>query len=319
MGGSQEEVIIEGEFLEAEDESCNTDVSYPILDTKSYSMSSSEERTDNTTATIVFQLVDVEGETKVNFVCNFTSSSSSLLSDSGCLPEIYLVSGRTSCSSLPQTVTAKKLAEIHQTGAGQTLVDVSWSELTDTCVIIVKKTDCDSSDVIESRRTRQEPGCSVIKSSGVTRTFSSLSLSTFLVLLSGSSVVLKVLSSVSTSSGALLPPIYNGLTVTSYDKWSTLPFLQLPGLNSSHAILLVLTMMASYIIGAYLVVQYPNNSRIKKRIQPGKGKPSKSAAQFVNNSNLGDLIFDFVDEGLYQQEKIFNHLMGIYFRRTNKM
>ena len=64
---SQEEVIIEGEFLEAEDESCNTDVSYPILDTKSYSMSSSEERTDNTTATIVFQQVDVEGETKVNF------------------------------------------------------------------------------------------------------------------------------------------------------------------------------------------------------------------------------------------------------------
>ena len=64
---SQEEVIIEGEFPEAEDESCNTDVSYPILDTKSYSMSSSEERTDNTTATIVFQQVDVEGETKVNF------------------------------------------------------------------------------------------------------------------------------------------------------------------------------------------------------------------------------------------------------------
>ena len=64
---SQEEVIIEGEFLEAEDAICNTDVSYPILDTKSYSMSSSEERTDNTTATIVFQQVDVEGETKVNF------------------------------------------------------------------------------------------------------------------------------------------------------------------------------------------------------------------------------------------------------------
>ena len=64
---SQEEVIIEGEFLEAEDESCNTDVSYPILDTKSYSMSSSEVTTEVTTATIEFQQVDVEGETKVNF------------------------------------------------------------------------------------------------------------------------------------------------------------------------------------------------------------------------------------------------------------
>ena len=168
-------------------------------------------------------------------------------------------------------------------------------------------------------------------------------------------MILKVLSSAATSSGVVSVPIYNGLTVTSYDKWSTLPFLQLPGwllqlwelpqlcnsgLSSSHAILLVLTMMASYIIGAYLVIQYPNSSSerlerrppehqtqfnncvfsgIKKRVQPGKRKPSKSAAQFVNNSNLGDLIFDFVDEGLYQQEKIFNHLMGIYFRRTNKM
>ena len=39
----------------------------PILDTKSYSMSSSEVTTEVTTATIVFQQVDVEGETKVNF------------------------------------------------------------------------------------------------------------------------------------------------------------------------------------------------------------------------------------------------------------
>ena len=137
-------------------------------------------------------------------------------------------------------------------------------------MIITRKTDCFTPEVIESRQTeRQEPGCSVIKSSGVSRTFSSLSLSTFLVLLSGSSgkntfnalssdqlqlegyskykldwqynwqnnwhllkiisVILKVLSSVTTSSAALPVPIYNGFTVTSYDKWSTLPFLQLPG------------------------------------------------------------------------------------------
>ena len=105
-------------------------------------------------ATIMFQEVTIEEESRVNFgkksilagemvkncspVCNFSSSRSSLLSDSGCLPEIYLVSGHNSCSDLPQTVTAKKLAEIHQTGAGQTLVDLSWSELTNTCVIIVK-------------------------------------------------------------------------------------------------------------------------------------------------------------------------------------
>ena len=64
---SMEEVIIEGEFLEAEDESCGNDADYQILDSKSYSMSSSEVATDNSTATIMFQQVDVEGETKVNF------------------------------------------------------------------------------------------------------------------------------------------------------------------------------------------------------------------------------------------------------------
>ena len=64
----QEEVIIEGEFVEAEDESCSpsNDVVYQILDSKSYSMSS-DVATDNTTATINFQQVEVEGETKVNF------------------------------------------------------------------------------------------------------------------------------------------------------------------------------------------------------------------------------------------------------------
>ena len=49
-----------------------------------------------------------------------------------------------------------------------------------------RKVDCDSGDIIETRNTRQQ-SCSVIKSAGVTRTFSSLSLSGFLVLLSGSS------------------------------------------------------------------------------------------------------------------------------------
>ena len=64
----QDEVIIEGEFVEAEEESCSSsnDVVYQILDTKSYSMSN-EVATDNSSAIIKFQQVDVEGETKVNF------------------------------------------------------------------------------------------------------------------------------------------------------------------------------------------------------------------------------------------------------------
>ena len=64
----QDEVVIEGEFVEAEEESCSpsNDVVFQILDTKSYSMSN-EVATDNSSAIIKFQQVDVEGETKVNF------------------------------------------------------------------------------------------------------------------------------------------------------------------------------------------------------------------------------------------------------------
>ena len=64
----QDEVVIEGEFVEAEEEGCSSsnDVVYQILDTKSYSMSN-EVATDNSSAIIKFQQVDVEGETKVNF------------------------------------------------------------------------------------------------------------------------------------------------------------------------------------------------------------------------------------------------------------
>ena len=61
------EVIIEGEFVETEDEICDNDVVHQILNSKSYSMSSSDVATDNSTATIMFQQVDVEGENKVNF------------------------------------------------------------------------------------------------------------------------------------------------------------------------------------------------------------------------------------------------------------
>ena len=77
---------------------------------------------------------------KLNMVCNFTTNSDSLLSDPTCPPEIYLVSGHTTChvSSLPATVTAKKLAEIHVTGAGHVLVDVTWPELDNTCLLIVR-------------------------------------------------------------------------------------------------------------------------------------------------------------------------------------
>ena len=78
-------------------------------------------------------------------VCNFTSDSDSLFSDDTCPPEIYLVSGHSTChvSDLPTTVSAKKLAEIHHQGYGQTLVDLSWYQVRNSCILILRKKSCD--------------------------------------------------------------------------------------------------------------------------------------------------------------------------------
>ena len=81
-------------------------------------------------------------------VCNFTTSVPSVLSapgEAGCAPSIWLVSGHSDCSLslLPDTVRARRLAEIHSQGPGQSLVDLSWEEVTNTCVLILRKTECE--------------------------------------------------------------------------------------------------------------------------------------------------------------------------------
>ena len=70
-GALDDEIIIEGEFLETGEDSCSNRVSYQVLDSKTYSMESEEGET-GTSATIIFQEVLVEGETKVNFGESFT-------------------------------------------------------------------------------------------------------------------------------------------------------------------------------------------------------------------------------------------------------
>ena len=114
-----------------------------ILDSLSFSMAGDE----GTSATIELQEVE-EHEDKVNLVCNFTTSVPSLLSapgEAGCAPSIWLVSGHSDCSLslLPDTVRARRLAEIHSQGPGQSLVDLSWEEVTNTCVLILRKTECE--------------------------------------------------------------------------------------------------------------------------------------------------------------------------------
>ena len=177
-------------ITEADSESNET---FSVLNSVTYVMTSTNS---SHSATIVMQRISGL-EDQVNLVCNFSSSCWSSLSRGGCVPEIYLVSGHSSCSSLPQTVTAKKLAEIHQTGAGQTLVDISWPQLTSTCVIIVRRTSCaDGEDNVDS--TTETPEDTTLTSfrdicdnirivpDTLFRTFTTINLSGFTILLSGS-------------------------------------------------------------------------------------------------------------------------------------
>ena len=111
--------------------------SWTLLDSMSFSMTGEMDTTSS--ATIVLQKIE-EHRDKLNLLCNFTTNSDSLLTDDTCPPEIYLVSGHSTChvSDLPATVSAKKLAEIHTEGYGQTLVDLTWDDVSSSCVLIVR-------------------------------------------------------------------------------------------------------------------------------------------------------------------------------------
>ena len=125
------------------------------------------------------------GGVQVNMVCNYSSPARA-----ACPPSIYLVSGHASCSpaQLPDTVAAKQLAEIHSQGYGETLVPLSWDQVTNTrtCLLIVRNTECGAES--EAAKTgEQQPSCRGLVAASLTRTFSVLSLASVVVLLSGSS------------------------------------------------------------------------------------------------------------------------------------
>ena len=92
-------------------------------------------------------------------VCNYSSPARA-----ACPPSIYLVSGHASCSpaQLPDTVAAKQLAEIHSQGYGETLVPLSWDQVTNTrtCLLIVRNTECGAGAESEAAKTgEQQPSC----------------------------------------------------------------------------------------------------------------------------------------------------------------
>ena len=134
-------------------------------------------------------------------MCDVSATDTSLFSgDSECLPAIYLVSGHQSCSGLPDSISAKKLSDIKKAGADDALVPATYAELPGKCLIVLRKSSCEGSgggeaeasgDVVITkdldyeeyiRDTRE----SVLSTRGLTRTYSTISLSGFSLLSSGS-------------------------------------------------------------------------------------------------------------------------------------
>ena len=178
------------------------------------------------------------------------------------------MSGHTSCSSLPETVTAKKLAEIHQTGEGQTLLDISWSQLTATCVIIVRKNSCVEAEAVDNNTEppeettfasfRETENCDRFRiiSPSLFRTFTTINLSGFTVLLSGSVRTVNIVSFPSSGTAT-----FNGLTVTNYNPFSTLPLLQLPGFNGATGVTIAISMIIAYYGAALFAAASANRSK----------------------------------------------------------
>ena len=92
-----------------------------------------------------------------------------------------------------QNLAAKKLATILGAGEGKISVGVSWPDLSGKCLVIMRSNACDDNteeeedDVAASYRAAEIDRSGILRSAGLTRTFSSISLSGFNILSSGSS------------------------------------------------------------------------------------------------------------------------------------
>ena len=114
---------------------------------------------------------------------------------------------------------------------------------------------------VAPRYSRQS--CETLRAvtSSVLRVFSTINLSGFTILLSGSAP--RTINIVSApSSGAVT---YNGLTVTSYNQWGTYPLLQLPGLTGATAVTIFVSMVAAYYGLALLSASSANSNASEDR------------------------------------------------------
>ena len=81
------DIIIEGEFLESGEDSCSTaedPISYDIKDVKSYTMNRGASGEIGNSATIMFQEVTIEEESRVNFGKKSISAGEMLINSSQC-------------------------------------------------------------------------------------------------------------------------------------------------------------------------------------------------------------------------------------------
>ena len=85
----------------------------------------------------------------------------------------------------PGYARARRLAEIHSQGPGQSLVDLAWEEITNTCVLIVRKRECEETSAVADVKQSSRQNCRRLISSPFTKQFSALSLASVIILLSG--------------------------------------------------------------------------------------------------------------------------------------
>jgi len=278
--GSGDDVGEEGSGDVVEEGSGGEEEEQIVVDSAPYSMVSLD---GETTVNIILQRLS--DSDILNMVCDVATDNTELFKESDCVPEIYMVSGVASCSNLPAEFSAKKLADVHGEGEGEMFVDATWAELPGKCLVMLKPTSCDSDgdgsgsgEVIdigdndtdlegsaEGRAIRQSKNAGILRSAGFGRSYGIISLSSFTLLSSGSSTVF----SISKPSKKIFGGVVPGIVSTPYNKFSTLPYLQLPGWTATDAILIAISMLVLYYGYAYLTADLVSLEPIKRRLFNG--------------------------------------------------
>jgi len=171
-------------------------------------------------------------------------------------------------------VLAQKIAEIEHSGDAEAILPgLSWSVLSNTCIILLRQSgggdsdDSDSgADVVEEgdedateSATTEAPDAGgrtpkqlqdIIRVFPFTRSFTSLDLSSFTILSSGSTTAFTVSVPVLNAVPSIAFP--TSLYSVPYNKWSTLPYLQLTGWDVSISYYIAFAVFAAYYLWAYI-------------------------------------------------------------------